>query len=213
MPPAPILARPLAGLVALAGWLGVVLQLALSARRAMAHGEPAWSGVLDALCYFTILTNILVSVTATLVALGKRTWLTRPPALAAAAVYIIVVGVIYSLLLRSLWAPVGLQRLADQALHDLTPILYAGWWALCAAKGGLRIADALAWLGYPLAYFAFSLVLGATTGRYLYPFADVQAQGWPAVVRNGALLVALFLVLGAALIAAARALPGRQRSA
>ncbi len=205
--------RPLAALVALTGWLGVVLQLYVSGTRAVAHGEPAWSGVLDALCYFTVLTNILVSVTVTLVALGIRARLTRPPALAATAVYIIVVGVIYSLLLRSLWAPVGLHRVADQALHDLTPVLYSAWWVFCAPKGGLRYVHALMWLGYPLAYFAFSLVLGAATGRYLYPFADIQAHGATAVARNGAMLMGLFLVLGAALIAAARVLPGRLRSA
>ena len=46
--------------------------------------------------------------------------------MSAVAVYIFAVGLVYSLLLSALWHPVGWALVADVALHDLMPILYAG---------------------------------------------------------------------------------------
>jgi len=193
-------------LIALLGWLGIVLQLWVSARLAMHHGNSPWHGIVQALCYFTVLTNILVTLIAT-----RLTWsapgrglLGRPGTLAAAAVYIVVVGLIYALLLRSLWAPGGLQKLADAILHTLLPPLFVLWWLLYAPKQGLRWSEPVRWLGYPLAYFAFSVILGTLTGRYLYPFADLGNLGAVRVLRNAALLLLLFWGLGMATVTLAR---------
>jgi hypothetical protein len=160
--------------IALLGWLGIVLQLWVSARLAMHHGDSPWHGIVQALCYFTVLTNILVTLIATRLAWsGPGGLLGRPGTLAAAAVYIVVVGLIYALLLSSLWAPTGLHKLADAILHSLIPVLFLLWWLLYAPKQGLRWSEPVRWLGYPLVYFGFSVVLGTLTGRYLYPFADL----------------------------------------
>jgi hypothetical protein len=203
--------RAFVALVAIAAWSGVLLQLWLSVRRAQQGGQSALEAALLVLCYNTVLSNILVALVATGVALGRPGWLTRPGTLAATAVYIFVVGLIYSLLLRSQWAPAGLFRLADQLLHDLTPLLYVLWWLLCAPKGGLRWSSALKWLGYPFAYFLLSLIAGAYSGRYLYPFGDVTAHGTAVVLRNGGLILVLYLGLGLAAVAIGRLFPGRGR--
>jgi hypothetical protein len=108
----------------------------------------------------------------------------------------VVVGIIYSLLLRALWAPGGIHKAADVILHDLIPVLYLLWWLWFAPKAGLTWIDPLKWLAYPLAYFAFSLLLGHLAGRYLYPFADIPALGIATVARNGLLLLVLFWGLG-----------------
>lgn len=159
-----------------------------------------------------MLTNILVTLIAT-----RLTWsgpggglLGRPGTLGSAAVYIVVVGPIYALLLRSLWAPTGLQKLADAILHTLLPVLFVLWWLLYAPKQGLRWSEPLRWHGYPLAYFAFSVVLGALTGRYLYPFAELGNLGAVRVLRNAALLLLLFWGLGMATVTLAR--HGRTRA-
>ncbi len=188
----------------LLAWLGILLQLWIAGTAAARRGEPFWHGVGLALCYFTVLTNIWVALVSTRLASGGGGLLSAPGTLAASAVYIAVVGLIYSLLLRQLWAPVGLHRLADQILHYVTPLLFVSWWLVCAPKSGLRFADALKWLLYPLAYFAFSLLLGAASGRYLYPFADTGAHGLATVLRNGVLLLGLFLGLGVVAVAAGR---------
>jgi hypothetical protein len=89
-------------------------------------------------------------------------------------------------------------------------VLFVLWWLLYAPKQGLRWSEPLRWLGYPLAYFAFSVVLGALTGRYLYPFAELGNLGAVRVLRNAALLLLLFWGLGMATVTLAR--HGRTRA-
>jgi hypothetical protein len=200
-------------IVATVAWIGILLQLWISGQHSAHEGASMLKGVLQALCYFTVLTNILVAIIATRLALGRATkgLLSAPGTLAAVTVYIFVVGLIYSLLLRTLWAPVGLHKLADEILHDVTPILFVVWWVLFAPKRGLRWSQPLKWLLYPLAYFVFAVALGVSTGRYLYPFADIPHLGLATVVRNGALLLVLFWVLGTVTVALAR-IRGETRS-
>ncbi len=196
------LSRSFLIVIALAGWAGLILQLLVSVRTGRSHGVPAGRSVLLALSYFTVLTNLALTVvvSARVGRLSARNVLSRPGTLAATAVYIVVVGIVYSLVLRTLWAPSGMHKAADMLLHDLVPLLYLLWWLLFAPKGGLTWSDPFKWLGYPLAYFGFCLLLGHFTGRYLYPFADVPALGLAAVTGNGVLLLMLFWVLGLAAV-------------
>lgn len=186
-------------------WLGLGAQLAASMRLALASGRPALAGALEALGYFTVLTNLLVALVSSACLAGRPEPLKRPGVVAAVATYIFVVGLIYSLLLRALWAPSGLQRLADVLLHDAVPLLYVVWWVGWGPRGRLSWGQPLLWLAWPLAYFAFSLARGALTGRYLYPFADVGTLGVAAVARNGVLLLVLFTALGLGAVALERA--------
>jgi hypothetical protein len=200
------LSRSFLIIIAVAGWTGLVMQLVVSVRAGAADALPAWRSVLLALSYFTVLTNLFVTVvvSARIGRISSRSILSRPAMLAAAAVYIVVVGLIYSLLLRTLWAPSGIHKAADAILHDLMPLLYLSWWLVFAPKGGLTVGDPFRWLIYPLAYFAFALLLGHFTGRYLYPFADLPALGLATVARNGALLLGLFWGLGLAAVLVSR---------
>jgi hypothetical protein len=202
------LCGPLLLLTALAAWIGFGVQMLVSARLALSQGRPALAGILDALCFFTVLTNLLVLIVTTARLAGVRGGIIASrPTLAAAALYILVVGVIYSLLLRTTWAPTGAAKLADTMLHDVTPVLYVAWWLCCAPKGGLKWSHAALWLLYPLAYIVFLVALGAQSGRYLYPFADVTHLGFAPVLRNGLMMLALFAGLGLLLIGIGRRAP------
>jgi hypothetical protein len=145
------LGRALLLLIALSGWLGLSLQLLVAARSAERGGRGAVLGILEALCYFTVLTNVLITAIATAASARAN----RPRLLlargtrAAAAVYIAVVGIIYSLLRRALWSPSGLHRAADLILHDLQPLLYILWWSCFAPRGGLGWLQPLRWLALP----------------------------------------------------------------
>ncbi len=196
------LSRAFLFVIAVAGCTGLVLQLTVSVRTGLGRAVPPWRSLLLALSYFAVLTNLLVTMLAAarIGRLSARSVLSRPGTLAAAAVYSAVVGIVYSLVLRALWAPSGLQKSADVILHDLMPVLYLTWWLLLAPKGGLGWGDPWKWLAYPLAYFAFTLLLGHFTGRILYPFADLKALGHAAIARNALLLLGLFWGLGLAAV-------------
>jgi hypothetical protein len=204
MPPEPA-NRLLLIVVAVLAWLGVVLQLWVAAQAALRAGHSPLRAILDALCYFTVLTNLALAVVVSARLAGVR-WalLSSRATLAAVAVYIFVVGMIYSLLLRSLWAPSGLHKLADALLHDLVPLGYLIWWLGFAPKQGLRWSQAFTWLLWPLGYFVFSVLLGQASGRYLYPFADIAKLGLPTVLRNALLLLGLFWLLGLIAVAVGR---------
>lgn len=199
--------RTLLLLIAILGWLGLALQLVVSAHVAASAGRSPFAGMLDAVCYFTVLTNLLVAIVATVGLTGGRGFFAARGVLAATALYIFVVGLIYSLLLRSLWAPSGLHKIADALIHDLVPVAYVIWWSGYAPKGGLRWSQTIGWLGYPLAYFVFSMGLGAFTGRYLYPFMDLSTLAVASVVRNVVLLLVLFEGLALAVVAVDRLRP------
>jgi hypothetical protein len=190
-------------IIASIAWLAVALQIFLVIRIVMAAGQPAIVGIVNTLSYFTVLTNLLVALVATASAWrgGSDTSLTSPSTMTATAVYIFVVGLIYSLVLRALWEPTGLQLAADIALHDLIPTLYVVYWLLCVPKGTLRWGQPIYWLIYPLAYMAYTLVRGLLGGRYLYPFADVSTLGYPTVLGNVAIAVGGFFVLGVIAVA------------
>ncbi|MDQ0473110.1 Pr6Pr family membrane protein [Labrys wisconsinensis] len=202
------LERPLLILIAVLVWPAALYQVFLATGMTMAAGHSLLDGLVTAFSFFTILTNLLVGVvTVALIRRGQGgTFLTRPGTLAAVAVYILVVGVIYALLLSGLHVFTGLALVADSVVHRAVPVLYALYWLLFARKGALRWADPLAWLIYPLLYIVHTLVRGALTGRYPYPFADAARLGYPTALANGAAILAFFLGLGLVLVALDRAM-------
>ena len=117
--------RIIAAIAALVGWAGLLLQLWLLMR----NMGPA-NGLWRFLGFFTILANIGAASVATALAAGRMEGLGGPRARLMAATSILLVGLVYSVALRSLWNPTGLQKVADVALHDATPLLWLALWLL-----------------------------------------------------------------------------------
>jgi hypothetical protein len=111
----------------------------------------------------------------------------RPSVRTAILAYIIIVAVIYHYLLAKLWNPQGWELVADTIEHVVTPALYVIDWVLFVPKG-------------TLVYAVYSLIHGAVTGSYPYPFINVSNLGYDKVLTNIAVLVFVFLGLGVALI-------------
>jgi hypothetical protein len=194
------LQRPYAALAALLGLFALVLQFYLMLGYAAANGQtPLW-GVLDFFSFFTVLTNTIAVVVLAASALSAANFLTRPNAQTAVAVYIVIVCVIYTLLLRNLWNPNGAQRLADYLLHYAMPGLYVIYWRLFVPKDTLRFRVAILWLIYPAFYVVCMLWRGAVIGQYPYPFLDAGKLGYAHIALNVAGLGALFFGLGIAAI-------------
>ncbi len=64
-------------------------------------------------------------------------------------------------------------------------------------------------LGFPLAYLVWTVIHGAATGWYPYPFVDVAELGYARAAVNTAGLVLAFLALEMALVGIGRLLAHR----
>lgn len=185
-------------LIALTAWAGLLLQLSLMA------------SLLNFFSYFTILTNLLIALATSLLTWAPTSlpgkFFARPPVQAGLALYIALVGIIYSLLLRHTWNPQGPQKLADLLLHDVTPVLYLAYWLLKAPKAALAYRYAFLWLTYPLTYLGYTLLRGRYDGFYPYPFINAAQLGYPAALSNAAFLTVCTAVLGWLLIRLSRRL-------
>ena len=181
--------RTLAGLAAAIGWAGLALQFWLIAK-AMGLTDGSWRF----LAFFTILANIGTAAVATAVAAGRRDGIAGPRSKFVAATSIALVGIVYSLWLRSTWDPQGLQKLADIALHDAVPVLFVGMW-LAGLHEQLRWRD-IAWaLVPPALYCVYALVRGAADGFYAYWFLSPATQAPGEMAASIAMLLLAVAVI------------------
>ena len=183
------------------GWFVIGLHYYLIASRPDVGLAEAASRMLS---FFTILTDILVALAMTLPWLAPESKLgvffSRPSVRTAITCYIIVVSAVYYAILRKLWNPEGLQYLADTIEHCVAPALYiVDWLRLCAEGDGLgKVGPMVAALSRGLR--RFSLLHGAVTGFYPYPFLEVTQLGYERVLLNMGVLTAAFAVLGLILV-------------
>lgn len=203
-------ARGWHALTAVVAIAALVLQLVLVVQggRVLDEVEPPGTGLRLArfVAYFTIQSNILVALAATLLARDPLRDGTAFRALRlAATVGITVTGLVHFFLLRPLLDLTGADWLADKMLHMAVPLLaFAGWCAFGPRPriDGRAIAVAFGW---PIAWLAITLVVGAATRWVPYPFLDFRVEGWAHVGVVCVGITALF----AALIAGFRYADGR----
>ena len=195
-------ARQLAAAIAIIAGVAVVSQLGLNFARAVEKGTPLFMVPIDLFGYFTIWSNTLVAlVTARFARGGDNRGLGAPWLLAAAVVYILVVGAVYNLLLAPYNPQVGVRKLLDLVFHSVIPIAYPLWWLTQVSRGQLAWNTLLPALAFPLAYCAAAMTKGAMTGKYAYFFIDIGRFGVAQVLINIAGLAALYAVLMAVVIA------------
>ena len=129
--------------------------------------------------YFTIQANVLVAVTVfTLLRDPDRDGRVWRVVRVAAVVGIAITGIVHWFFLRPLLDLAGWSYLCDKLLHVVVPLLAVVGWLLFGPRP--RVTPARAWLLaliWPAAWLAYTLVRGAVTGFYPYPFLNVQATG------------------------------------
>ena len=195
--------RAFAALIALIAWCGLAVQFDAT----LANTGSVASTVWILLRFFTVITNLLVALTMTGIAFGARVpsfWL------GGLTLAILLVGLVYFTLLRGLVELSGGALLADALLHKATPLLTGVYWLLFARRGGLRWHHPLLWALYPIGYFAYALIRGASEHRYPYPFMDVGRIGAAQTALNAALIAAAFIAGGLVLVGLDRALAARR---
>jgi len=195
----PPMVRLMAALLAFLGWAALVLQLWLTLTNGFSGARPTDQIIINFFSYFTVLINLLVAIIFTWFALAPP----GPPATlqAATAAYITVVAIGYSLLLRSIWDPEGIQKIVDVMLHDIMPLLYVIFWiAFCRQLRTLPRNHAYLWLIGPFVYLVYSMVRGHRVGWYPYHFLNPSIVGYPLVICaiTGFLIAFLLFGLGAA---------------
>lgn len=184
-------ARAAAGAIALIGWVGLAVQLSAVTDQVGSMAGAIWI----MLRFFTILTNLIVAVVLTGIALGQPAFRSQS-LLGLMTLSILFVGAVYVLLLRGLVELSGGAATANVILHYIVPSLAPLFWLLFAPKDALKWRDPLLWAGYPLAYFAYALARGAVDGKYPYPFMDIPKVGWASALTTVAIILIAYLLVG-----------------
>ena len=92
--------------------------------------------------FFTILTNLLVAIYFTSQSFQRKNhsagFINKPGVLTSVTVYITIVGLVYQILLRHIWQPTGLQKIVDELLHSLIPLLVIIYWYFFENKSKVK---------------------------------------------------------------------------
>ena len=164
--------------------------------------------------YFTIqssLINIVVLAVGGVLALRWR----RDPGLFSAVrlatvAYAIITAAVYNILLRGL-PPEGFQGVQwpNEVEHVWIPILILIDWLFSTGRARLGYRWLWVAVGYPLLWCAFTLIRGALTDWYPYPFINPATGGWISVLGYIVGLAAFIVGLAALAIRYSRT-PWRQ---
>lgn len=146
--------------------------------------------------YFTIQSNLLVAVAAaTLFRNPERDGRVWRVVRIDAVLGITLTGLVHFLLLRPILDLEGLNALADTGLHLVVPAVSLAGWLLFGPRPRLTAATVLWSLLWPVAWLVFTLIVGAITDWYPYPFLDVELRGYGPVLVTCGTVTMVFLVL------------------
>ena len=195
-------ARIIALLGALIAWFAIIAQLYLM----MTNRVVSVPGTtLRFFSFFTIDTNFLVALCFTFIFLrgnsGVSRFFTKAATITAITIYVTIVGIVYHVILRLTWDPEGLQKIVDELLHSVIPLLFILFWVFFTPIEGLKWKNAFSWLLYPIAFMLYTIIHGAITKFYPYIFVDVTRHGYNKVLSNAGLFLLAIFFLSMVLIA------------
>jgi hypothetical protein len=195
--------------IALLAWFGLIAQLAIT----LTNHQPGRTipGILVQFSsYFTVICNALVGISVTAILLKPASaagrFFFRNTVLTAITLYIIVVGLVFNTVLRNLLNLAGLAFWVNEIMHVFIPALFIIFWLALVPKGGLSYKSTLPWLWLPFIYLVYTLIRGALTALYPYPFMDAGKLGYPRVAANSVAVLLVILISGFVLIFIARLL-------
>lgn len=154
--------------------------------------------------FFTILSNVFVSIVFVLSALylaqGKRPSPTDDILRGASVLYMTITGVVYAILLSGIDVDLSLQWVNLQ-LHYIMPIVVVLDWLYQPQLSKLNLKRIIPWLLFPAIYLVYTLIRGPIVSWYPYPFLDpANVGGYGGVVVYclgilGLLFVMSFLLM------------------
>lgn len=154
--------------------------------------------------FFTILTNCIVFICSALLLFGGSlnisTFFRKAATITAITVYIIIVGLVFNLLLRSVVDLKGLHAIVSEIFHTVVPVLFFLYWLFYVNLEKVSIKTVLLWLFYPIVYVIYTLLHGIYTDFYPYPFIDATKLGFPIAMINGLFVLLAFVVFSVILV-------------
>lgn len=158
--------------------------------------------VVNFFCYFTNLSNIMISIVFIVSAVRLIRGRTDPSDTDVAirggvTVYIVFVGIVFNAILVD--GDIGpVIPWVNVVVHMLVPLAGLIDWVVWAPRKRLPFRVTLWWMIWPAAYSIFSIIRGAVDGFYPYPFYNADAQGgYGGVALWCLVLIVAFFVLAA----------------
>ncbi|MCY3007090.1 MAG: Pr6Pr family membrane protein [Planctomycetota bacterium] len=144
--------------------------------------------------FFTIQANLIAIGVLVMEALGGLglSDAQRAAFRGASVLYLTMTGLVYAVLLSQLpMVKEIVHPLADGVHHLLMPLWVLFDWVVEPPRYRPGYRRSLWWLSYPLGFLFFSLIRGAITGWYPYPFLSPhEPGGWMAVgIVSGVILL------------------------
>jgi len=136
-------------------------------------------GLVNFFSYFTNLANIIGSVVfivgALRLARGRAASDLDVAIRGASVVYLAFVGIVFNTLLSD--ADIGLTPWVNVVHHMLMPLVVVIDWLVWPPRSRTSVRTALLWVIFPVVYTLYSVIRGAITGFYCYPFFNPGAVG------------------------------------
>jgi hypothetical protein len=192
--------RTFAVLIAVLALGGLAMQFEFAIVNPAAQDASVAERIVRYFSFFTVVSNGIIAIITAAIAIAPTSQFSRRiqngSVLTAAAVYISIVAVVYSLFLRSVVNAQGLHAISDHIVHDIVPPLFVLYWLIYAEKNDVQWLDPVKWLIVPILYIAYSLLHGAFDNWYPYWFADVTKLGYPTALKNSGFVLIAFLIFG-----------------
>jgi hypothetical protein len=152
--------------------------------------------------YFTVLSNVLLVIT--FAALAVRPALSDNARFLTlrgiATISITVTGLVYAILLAPASADVDVTlRWVDFSVHTVAPIVGLADWLLDRPRHRPPRATVLSWLAFPVGWLVYTLIRGAATDWYPYPFLDPDLEGVGSIIATCLAITVVFVGLAAGL--------------
>lgn len=200
---------------AAATWIGLIigaaaliLQISLTVPARLANGDTLIGAVIFFLTFYTILTNIMLVLiyVSDLWPRESLSWWRSPVTRGMMAATITLVGLFYHFVLAGTWNPQGWFKVADVALHYVTPIFYLLWWVLFTWHGKLKFGDIPIMLLPSTIWLIYAMIRGAIVTEYPYPILEAHKLGYGTVAINILMVLVGVTVLCAVVVAIDKAL-------
>ena len=200
---------------AAATWIGLVigaaaliLQVSLTIPARLANGDTLIGAVIFFFTFYTILTNLMLVLiyVSDLWPRESLSWWRSPVTRGMMAATITLVGLFYHFFLAGTWNPQGWFKVADVALHYVTPIIYVLWWVLFTWHGKLKFGDIPIMLLPSTIWLIYAMIRGAIVNEYPYPILEAHKLGYGTVAINVLMVLVGVTVLCAIVVAVDKAL-------